>query len=261
MTATLDRNHFYGDAVVYDILHASGTAAEARMLVGLAETCTQRRGPFTFLEPACGTARHLRWVARRHHRGIGFDLASHMIDDARSRGERAGVADRLTLFVADMTDFAHRVNRLSDLAFNLDNTIRHLPDDDAMLTHFEQVAKCLKRGGAYVIGLSTTAYGAERPTRDVWTGTRGRCHVVQTAHYRPPKPPGRSEIVRSRVHVQTPTGAERRSCVFTLRTYSSEQLLALIARSCLRLDRVLDHWGSSADLPVADYCHLLLRPR
>lgn len=255
-----DRNHFYGDAVVYDILHASGTAEEARRLVEIAASCSRRTGPFTFLEPACGTARHLRWLARRRHRAIGFDLAPHMIDDARARAERAGVADRLALFVADMTDFAGRVRRRADLAFNLVNTIRHLPDDDAMLAHFAQVAACLKRRGAYVVGLSTTAYGAERPTRDVWKAARGRCLVVQTAHYRPPQPATRSEMVRSRIRVRTPTGSEQRECVFTLRTYSREELLALIERSCLRLDHVLDDDWRPTDLPATDYCYLVLRP-
>ena len=256
-----DRNHFYGDAVVYDILHAPGTAAEARRLVGLAAACARRAGPFTFLEPACGTARHLRWLARHRHRAIGFDLAPHMIDDARARAERAGVDDRVTLFVADMTDFAPRVRRRADLAFNLVNTIRHLPDDAAMLAHLAQVASCLWRRGAYVVGLSLTAYGAERPTRDVWTAARGRCHVEQTAHYRPPEPSDRKETVRSRIRVRTPAGCQRRECVFTLRTYSGDELLALIDRSPLRLERVLDVEWRTCDLPAADYCHLLLRPR
>ena len=138
-----DRNHFYGDAVVYDILHAAGTAAEARRLVGL----------------------------------------------------------------------------------------------------------------------SITEYGAERPTRDVWTAARGRCHVEQTAHYRPPEPSDRKETVRSRIRVRTPAGCERRECVFTLRTYTGDELLALIDRSPLRLERVLDVEWRTCDLPAADYCHLLLRPR
>lgn len=260
MAARPDRNHFYGDAVVYDILHAAGTAAEARMLADIARTCTRRDGPCTFLEPGCGTARHLRWLARRGHRGIGLDLAPHMIDDARRRAGRAGVADRLALFVADMTAFAARVRRRADLAFTLINTIRHLPDDDALLAHLAEVAACLGRRGAYVVGLSTTAYARERPSRDVWTGSRGRCHVVQTAHYRPPEPPGRAETVRSVIRVRTPMGVERRECVFTLRTYSREELLAVIDRSPLRLDRVLDDDWRPADLPAADYCHLVLRP-
>jgi|688.fasta_scaffold361224_2 SAM-dependent methyltransferase len=261
MTAVFERDHFYGDAVVYDILHASGTAAEGRMLEGIAARCSGRPGPFTFLEPACGTARHLRWLARRRHRGIGCDLASHMIDDARARAERAGIADRLRLFVADMTDFAAKVRRRADLAFNLVDTIRHLPDDAAMLTHFEQVAACLAPAGAYVIGLSTTLYGVERPTRDIWTGARGRCQVVQTAHYSPPAPPGRTETVRSRIRIRTPSSGERRDCVFSLRTYSRREIRRLIGRSCFRIDHVLDDEGRPGDLPEADYCHIVLRPR
>lgn len=256
-----DRNHFYGDAVVYDILHAPGTAAEARRLMGLAAACARRAGPLTFLEPACGTARHLRWLARHGHRAIGFDLAPHMIDDARARAARAGVDERVTVFVADMTDFAPRVRRRADLAFNLVNTIRHLPDDASMLAHLAQVASCLRRRGVYVVGLSITDYCAERPTRDVWIAARGRCHVEQTAHYRPPEPSDREETVRSRIRVRTPAGCERRECVFALRTYSADELLALIDRSPLRLDRVLDAEWRTRDLPAADYCHLLLRPR
>lgn len=256
-----DKNHFYGDAVVYDILHASGTAAEARAIEAIAAELTGHPGPYTILEPACGTARHLRWLARSNHHGIGFDLADHMIADARHRAERAGIADRLTLFTADMTDFAARMPRKADIAFNLINTIRHLPDDASMLAHFEQVHAALKRRAAYVIGLSTTIYGIEQPSEDIWTGARGPCRVIQTANYLPPDPPARTETVISHILVETPGGDDHRDCTFTLRTYSLEELLNLFDRSCMRLDRVLDDEGVPMAPPTLGYALFVLRPR
>ena len=252
---------FYADPPVYDILHAPGTADEARAVIAIACEALGRDGAMTFLEPACGTARHLRWLATHGHRGVGFDLSEAMIADARKRAERAGLARRIDLFVGDMTDFAPRVKRPIDAAFNLINTIRHLPGDRAMLHHLGGVAGVLRPGGVYAVGLSTTLYGAEMPSEDVWVGVRGPCRVTQVVNYLPADARDRSETVLSHLHIHRPRGDEHRDSTYTLRSYSLDEWTRLIKRSPFRIARVTDQDGVDTDPPALGYAIYALTPR
>lgn len=261
---TTDKNHFYGDPVVYDILHGPGTADEARVLETIARTMTgaDDDAELHFLEPACGTARHLRRLAKNRHRCTGFDLSPGMVEDAQRRVERAGLRDRVDLFVAGMTDFSARVRRKADAAFNLINTIRHLPTDAAMLAHLDQVSACLKKRGVYIIGTSVTDYDLEMPSEDTWAGGRGACRVTQTVNYLPPEEAStRTETVLSHIHVATPEHEEHRDSVYHLRTYNLTQWTDLIGRSAMRIDAVLDDLGDPMDPPTLGYALFVLRPR
>jgi SAM-dependent methyltransferase len=252
---------FYADPVVYDILHAPGTTDEARVLTAIAREHAGHNRLLTFLEPACGTARHLRVLARHGHRCVGFDRSEAMIDDAKARAERAGLARKMDLFVADMVDFAGRVTRPVDAAFNLINTFRHLPDDDAAVAHLGQVARCLTERGVYVVGLSVTDYDLEQPSEDVWVGGRGPLRVTQTVNYIPPTPPDRAERVLSHLHIAGPSGEEHRDSAYALRTYSKAEWEALIERSPMRVERVLDDAGFAIDPPRLGYALFVLRAR
>lgn len=252
---------FYDDPTVYDILHASGTAMEARGVEAVARKHHPRRRRFVFLEPGCGTARHLRKLAALGHHAIGFDLSQTMIDDANTRAARAGVARSCDLFVADMTGFADRVRTPVHAVFNLINTVRHLPDDRAMLRHFEHTARVLAPGGVYVVGISTTVPDIEQPSEDVWAGARGRCRVTQTVNYLPPGPGSRTETVISHLHIRRPRGDEHRDSTYTLRTYTLDEWASLIDRSALRIDRVCDEAGDDVDPPAMGYAWYCLTAR
>lgn len=261
-TGTQEPIGFYRDPVIYDILHAQGTADEARGVERLARTMLGTDdGPMSFLEPACGTARHLRWLATAGHRCVGFDLDRGMIDDARARAQRAGIGGRCRLFVGDMTGFASGVTRPVQGAFNLINTIRHLGDDDAMLAHFDDIAASLTKRGVYIVGLSTTVYGVEMPSEDVWHGARGPCRVTQVANYLPPEDKSRIETVISHLHIERPAGDEHRDSSYTLRTYSLDEWTALIERSALEIVRVTDEDGLDVPPPALGYAWYVLGRR
>lgn len=252
---------FYDDPTIYDILHAPGTADEARAVESVAREALGRDGALTFLEPACGTARHLRWLATHGHRGVGFDLSADMIADAKRRAARAGLMRWLDLFAGDMTDFAPRVRRPIDAAFNLINTIRHLPSDRAMLDHFAQVERTLAPGGVYVVGMSTTMYGVEMASEDVWVGARGPCRVTQVVNYLPAESSDRCETVLSHLHIHRPSGDEHRDSTYTLRSYSLDEWTRLVGRSALRIARVTDHDGIDTDPPALGYAMFVLARR
>jgi len=253
---------FYRDPVIYDILHAPGTAGEARGVESLARAVLGHGSePMSFLEPACGTARHLRWLATAGHRCVGFDLDPGMIGDARRRAERAGIGPRVDLFVADMTGFSSRIEHPVRCAYNLINTIRHLDSDSAMLAHLRHIADSLTDDGVYIVGLSTTVYGVEMPSEDVWHGARGPCRVTQVANYLPPDGGSRTETVLSHLHIRRPGGDEHRDSTYTLRTYSLDEWTSLVARSALRIDRVTDEDGVDADPPALGYAWYVLKKR
>ncbi|MEO1718089.1 MAG: class I SAM-dependent methyltransferase, partial [Planctomycetota bacterium] len=88
----------YTDASVYDILHGPGTAEDVDALEAIAAKHAAG-APDVWLEPACGSGRYLRVAAGRGHSVVGFDYEAGMVEYARERAERAGVADRSLFFV------------------------------------------------------------------------------------------------------------------------------------------------------------------
>src|SRR5262245_25273800 len=94
-----DRPSLYDHPVLYDIIHAPGTGREVD---GLEKIHRRHVGPATrrpaagrpqrpvWLEPFCGTARHLRVAAARGISVIGVDRSAAMLGYARRRLESMG---------------------------------------------------------------------------------------------------------------------------------------------------------------------------
>lgn len=171
---------FYDHPCWYDIVHAKGTAAEIDFLESIVHQYCRtpraravvraiRRGTgvgvlpieiapsLHWLEPACGTSRHLAVLTRRHptHLLCGYDTNPHMLDYARRRMSRTG-HQHVHVANADMTTFRADCNRPRlpkfDIAFNTINTFRHLLDPGQALAHLTNTAASLARGGIYVLG-------------------------------------------------------------------------------------------------------------
>lgn len=258
------RQDLYADPLLYDVLHAPGTREERRLLERVAARHGARGG--AWLEPACGTARLLRDAAAAGIHVVGFDREPGMIAFAREALERRGHAGRAELFVADMTDFLPQLGRRRvALAFNLINSIRHLPSDSAMLAHFEQVARALRPGGIYVVGVHLCGYERERPAVESWVGQRGGLRVWQEVRYRPPRGPAdrrrREEEVVSRMTVTRPSGVERIESRYMLRTYSPRQWSRLLRDSALELVEVIDEQVQPVEPVAGEYALYVLQAR
>jgi len=264
---------FYDDPAIYDILHADGTGAE---VAGLEAMCRRfvpgwRPGRGRWLEPACGTARYLRGAARRGVDCVGIDLHAATVEYARRharsiRSARGGRAGRCRVEIGDMTDMTRVVESGSiAFAFCLINTIRHLPDGRAIGAHLREMARVLRPGGAYAVGLSMTAYGFEGPTEDHWYGRRGGTVVRQVVQYIPPgdaaNPEPRSELVVSHLTITRRGRTEHRDAAYRLRTYSLSQWLGVIARSPLRTLAVVDEQGDDAFAHEPGYAIFVLGKR
>ncbi len=259
---------FYDDPLIYDILHADGTAEE---VAGLESICRRflprwRPGRGTWLEPACGTARCLRAAVRRGIDCIGIDIHPASVEYARARLRAIRSSARWRIELGDMTDLSAFVNAGSiSFAFCLINTIRHLPDGRSLAAHLREIARVLRPGGVYAVGLSITAYRCEQPSEDHWQGRRGDTHVHQVVQYLPPgdaaNPEPRSELVVSHLTITRRGRVEHRDATYRLRTYNLSQWLGVIARSPLCVLAVVDEHGDDAFAHEPGYAIFVLGKR
>lgn len=246
---------FYDDAMIYDILHAPGTANEVdgleRIALRFAPGRPERQ---VWLDPACGTGRYLRVAASRGRRVIGVDLSPSMIDYARRRLPGA------RLVVADMQHLDEHLEPSSvHFAFNPINTIRHLPSDAGVARHLHAMSTVLMRGGIYAVGLGLSDYANEMPSEDVWEGARGRCRVSQIVQYEPPSPRTRRERVISHVTISRPRGDEHVDSAYDLRSYDERQWRRVIDASPLRLIATVDEHARDIDPAPMGYAIWVLQ--
>lgn len=227
-----------------------GTAREADVLGRLQRRfVTGSVSALPWLEPACGSGRLLRRLAARGLKAVGYDLDRDMVAYAEAAISRRGLQNRVTVQVGDMAS-PPSVRQQTGFAFNPWNSIRHLRDDAAVLSHLEATAAALAPGGVYAVGLSLTAPEGDPPEEDVWTATRGRCRVLQVVNWEP------ADHRVERAHVQTVVrrGAQEEflSSSYDLRTYTDEQWRDLLTSSPLRSIGAVDLHGrdrGDRDLP------------
>jgi SAM-dependent methyltransferase len=249
---TLRGADWYDHPRWYDVLHRPGTAAEARGLVRIARehTSAPASGPIRFFEPACGTARHLRHLARMNHHTTGLDLAKPMLDYAANRCEANSLG--VNLHHADMTSFTPsdvgvRARKTTGfhLAFCLANSVRHLPTDKHLAEHLRRVAQTLAPGGLYAVGIGLTEYGVEQESEDIWKGAQGSLRVTQMVQYLPAEPRDRRERVLSQLAVNTPTRETYVEHNYDLRSYNAAEWAAAVRAAGLRVLRVVDEDGDT----------------
>lgn len=191
------------------------------------------------LEPACGSGRLVRELARRGYELTGFDLNPSMLDYARRRLARSKL--QAELFAADMADF--ELPRPVDAAFNTFNSFRHLLTEDAALSHLNSVGRCLRTGGIYILGLHLLPPDASEESTERWTARQGRTHLTATLKVIAANRRRRLETLRISLRVRTPKRVFRIRSEFTLRLYNAQQLKRLLAKVPeLECCDVFDFW-------------------
>ncbi len=207
----------------YDLVFDVETELEAHFL----EALHLRYGRWAgrdVLEPACGSGRLVEALARRGYRVTGFDASAAMLDFAGQRLAAAGLAAELRQ--ARMESFRSR--RRYDLAHCLVSTFKYLLDERSARAHLESVARCLRRGGLYVIGLHLADYGCTGKVRERWVVERDGTRVVCNIQTWPPVRRTRLEQMRSRLTVEEGPATKRFETRWTFRTYDARELRRLL---------------------------------
>lgn len=215
----------------YDALHAEGTASWADFLVELGKR--HGTGGQAWLEPACGTGRFFKPLARRGVRLTGYDLHPGAVAYARPRGDAR---------TADMTTFLRP--RAFDLAFCLLGSFRHLLDEASARRHLELIACSLKPGGVYVLGLDLCDYRFPEPDEELWEARRGALRLSDLVETVAPDRRTRRERV---IHFLNAGGRLYKS-EYDLRTYDVAQIRRLVASAGLRVEAAYSPWRKRVEL-------------
>src|SRR5262245_19256613 len=150
---------------------------------------------------------------------IGFDRTPNMVAYARGRGSR--------VFRADAAAFAVRPASF-DAAFCLIDSFRYLLTEEAARAHLRGVARALRPGGIYVVGLEVNGDLDPDRATDAWGHTRGALRVDGEVG-----PLGdraeRVETIRILLRIRRGTRTERVEDFEPMRVYAREELRALVA--------------------------------
>ena len=242
----------------YDTLNTPGTSEDVTLYTRIAKR--YGRSADRWLEPACGTGRHLRVIARRGLSAWGFDLDAGML--AYARNSLAARKLSATVYSASMASFLQPINhRIFDVAINPHSSFRHLLDEKAAIGHLNQMAKCLSRGGVYILGISLANYDRDRDETDLWLAARGRMHIRQQITYKAPLRKNRIEKVESLLTVTRPSRVEKHRDGYLLRTYSARQWDRLVGASNMNRVITLDEEGKPARKTGLSYQLEILTPK
>lgn len=155
---------------------------------------------------------------------MGFDRNEKMVDHANRRARRERLDFRA--FVAPMERFA--VRGRFDLAFNLVCSFQYLRTEEDARAHVDAVARVLRPGGLYVLGVMVAQYGEEGTRRERFVATREGVRVVSNLTLWPSDRRTRTEEARMRVRFELPDDTREYESKWVFRTYGPRQIRAFL---------------------------------
>lgn len=214
----------YDYPVYYDVIFGADWRKETHFLQAAFEKHAQRTVKTVF-EPACGTGRLLIKLGQRGYKVSGNDLNPRAVDYCNGRLKKAALPASVT--VGDMTDF--RLKKPVDAAFNLINTVRHLPTEEAAVAHLRCMSEALAPGGIYLLGLHLMPTQGRPIPNESWLAKRGTLTVASFMWTKKIDRPGRMEHLGMTLDVHTPTKQLRIEDEMHYRTYTAAQMNDLLA--------------------------------
>ena len=208
----------------YDVALPAYTKREADFI----EAACRKYCPFDarrFLEPACGAGRLITELAARGYEVAGFDLSRPALSYLRRRLARHRL--HAETFEAEMSDF--RLSRPVDAAYCTVSTFRHLLTEQAARGNLECIARNLRPGGIYILGLHLLPLHVNREHTQRWTQRRGKRKVTVTLRAVRTGLRRRVEDLRVCLLVRRGSKEFRLRHEFQLRTYTPSQFRRLLA--------------------------------
>lgn len=223
----------------YDLIFDSDTPKETDFLeavVRLYNPAAPKR--LNIYEPACGSGRLVAALAQRGHRVLGTDLSPGMLHYAQNRLKHLKLNRRCELLEQNMTDHVDQSTLIDegqfDLAHCFVSTFKYLQSDADAVAALRAVARALKPGGLFALGLHLTDYDHQRIQRERWTAEDPKpllpnhppVAVVCNIQSWPPDPNTRTEQLRSRLIVTRldTDKVHHYESHWTFRTYDAAQL-------------------------------------
>jgi SAM-dependent methyltransferase len=219
------RGHLYDYPKYYDLVYGSDWKAEVDFL----QECFKRFATGAVkrvFEPACGTGRLMYRMARAGYEVSGLDLNPKAVAFCNRRLDRYGL--KPTAFVADMSNFT--LPRKVDAAFNTINSFRHLMSERQAIGHLECVARSLRKGGVYALGLHLTPTIGPPLETESWAARRGNLSVLSKLWVVGRDTRRREERVGMSFDVYTPTRQFRIEDESAFRMYTAGQMERLLGQ-------------------------------
>ena len=220
------KESIYDHPKYYDLVFGADCAAEVKFILACAEKYMSKPAKRMF-EPACGTGRLLYALAKRGYEVAGLDLNKKAVDFCNHRFTRHGLAP--TSFVADMADF--QVPRKYDIAFNTINSFRHLDSESAARAHLECMARAIRVGGLYLLGVHLTPTDVPPSETESWAARRGHLSISTYMWTNDRDPQRRVERFGIQFDVHCPSRSFRIVDELVLRSYTASQMDRLIRSS------------------------------
>jgi SAM-dependent methyltransferase len=176
------------------------------------------------LEPACGSGRLITELAARGYQITGFDLSQPALGYLRRRLRRRQL--NAETFAAEMSNFC--LSRSTDAAYCFVNTFRHLLTEQAARDHLKCIARSLRPGGIYVLGLHLLPLGGDKEDCECWTQRRGETKVTVTLRFLRIDRRRRIEDVQVCLMARRRSKELRLQHAFQLRTYTPRQFRRLL---------------------------------
>jgi SAM-dependent methyltransferase len=221
---------WYSYPQYFEAAFADETPAEAAFLPRAFERYASGRVK-RLLEPGCGGGRLVIEMARRGYDVTGLDNHPQMLEYVRRRIERREGAARRgksRVVAGDMTEF--RFERPFDSAFCTFNTFRHLTTEEAAIAHLRCMARAVRTGGIYVLGLHLLPPDASEECIERWRARSGTTPVSYTLRVLQSSRRTRLERMRVTLLARTKRGDVRAATEFDLRIYTAAQIRSLFKK-------------------------------
>lgn len=239
------RANLYDYPKYYDVLFGSDCRAEFEFIQACFGRFAKGKVRRVF-EPACGTGRLLVRFALAGYDVAGLDLNPKAVGYCNARFLRRGLAAAAA--VGDMAHFC--LPQKVDAAFNTINSFRHLPTERAARSHLECIARALRPGGLYILGLHLTPAGKPQCQEEGWAARRGHLAILSRMWTLALDRRRRIERVALQFDVWTPRRQFRLYDEITFRTYSRQQMARLL-RTVGTLEVVQTYdFGYKIDCPI-----------
>jgi SAM-dependent methyltransferase len=229
---------WYDHPEIYDLSLRDETPQEAAFV----EAACRKYCAFPverLLEPACGSGRMVTEMAARGYQVTGLDLNEKALAYLRKRLARRKL--RAEVCLADMTDF--RLPQPIDAAFCLVNSFRHLLTEESARNHLECVARHLRPGGIYILGLHLVPPDADYASIERWRTRQGQTQVSTDLRVVASDRRRRIESLQVSLRVRRGEKLWRFRGRFDLRLYNATQFRKLLASvPALELCDVYDFW-------------------